>query len=95
MNNGSNDSAFRGKFAKRGEAARLKMGDRGDNRGTFTSADEHSRNGRVLIITDDETSAKLLSHAFEINAYEVLATSDLHAAVRFATTRDPGCILLI
>ena len=59
------------------------------------SADKHSRDRRLLIITDDEDSAKILGYPFEVNAYEVLATSDLNAGVRFATTRDPGCILLI
>jgi PleD family two-component response regulator len=95
MNNPSNGSAFQGKFAEQGEATPLEAGDRGGNRGTFTNADEQSRSRRVLIITDDEASAKLLGHTFDLNAYEVLATSDLHAAVRFATIRDPGCILLM
>jgi CheY-like chemotaxis protein len=95
MNDPSNDSAFQGKFAKRGEAVPLEAGDRGDNSGTFTDEDQHSRNRRLLIMTDDEVSAKILGHAFEANAYGVFATSDLYAAVRFATTRDPGCILLI
>jgi CheY-like chemotaxis protein len=95
MNNPSNDSASQRKFALRVEAVPLEAGDHGDNRGTFTSTDEHSRNRRVLIVTDDEVSAKLLGQTFEDNAYEVLATSDLYAAVLFATTRDPGCILLI
>jgi CheY-like chemotaxis protein len=95
MNNSSNGSAFQGKFAKQGQAVPLEAGDSGGDRGTSTDADEHSRNRRLLIITDDEVSAKLLSHTFELNAYEVLATSNLHAAVRFATVRDPGCILLM
>jgi CheY-like chemotaxis protein len=95
MNNPSNGSASQKKFAISAEVVRLEAGDRGDNRGAFTGADEHSRNQRVLIVTDDEVSAKLLCHTFEANAYEVLATSDLYAAVRFATIGDPGCILLI
>jgi DNA-binding response OmpR family regulator len=57
--------------------------------------DENSRNRRLLIITDDEVSSKLLGHTFELNAYEVLATSNIQAAIRFTTTRDPGCILLM
>lgn len=61
----------------------------------FNHANQHSRNQRLLIITDDEVSAKLLGHTFELNAYKVLATSNLQAAVRFAMDRDLGCILLI
>jgi DNA-binding response OmpR family regulator len=64
-------------------------------RGAVTLADEHPRNRRILVITDNEHSAKLLGDAFEANTYDVLVTSNMYEAVRFTTTFDPGSILLM
>jgi DNA-binding response OmpR family regulator len=64
-------------------------------RGTVTVGDEHPRKRRVLVITDNEHSAKLLGDAFEANSYEILATNDISEAIRFTTTLDPGFILLM
>ena len=73
----------------------IEGGDRGDNKGTIAVTDKHARYRRILIVTDNEVSANLLGYAFEANAYDVLATSIIHEAIRFATTCDPGAILLM
>ena len=73
----------------------IEAGDRGDNKGTIAVADQHTRYRSVLIVTDNEVSANLLGYAFEANAYDVLATSIMHEAIRFTTTCDPGSILLM
>ncbi len=65
------------------------------NKRTFTVAHGRSRNRRILILADSEVSAKIIGDAFAGNAYEVLATSDVPEAVCFATTHDPGLILLM
>jgi CheY-like chemotaxis protein len=82
-------------FPMKAEPMPVEAGGRVDNRGTVAIAVENPRNRRILIIADNEISAKLIGDAFEANTYEVLATSDMHAAVRFATTHNPGCILLM
>ena len=64
-------------------------------RGAVTVSDEHPQNRRILVITDNEMSANLVGDAFETNAYDVLATSDMNEAARFSTTHHPGCILLM
>jgi CheY-like chemotaxis protein len=94
MNNRSDRSAQE-KFATRAQPMSLEAGDRGDRGSAFTIADEHPNNRRILVITDNEHSAKLLGDAFEANTYDVLATSNMYEAVRFATTLDPGFILLM
>jgi CheY-like chemotaxis protein len=94
MNNPSDDAALE-KFAMRAEPVPLEAGDRADKRGTVTVADEQLRNRRILIITDNEISAKRLGDAFEVNAYGVLATNDISEAIRFTTNLDPGFILLM
>jgi CheY-like chemotaxis protein len=73
----------------------LEAGDRDDSRDAFTASGENPRNRRILVITDSDSSAKLLTDAFEANTYDVLATSNMYEAVRFVTTRDPGSILLM
>ena len=57
----------------------LETGNRSDKEGMFNDTSQHSRNQKLLIIADDEVSAKLLGYIFELNAYKVLATSDLQA----------------
>jgi DNA-binding response OmpR family regulator len=49
----------------------------------------------LLVLTENELSEKLLGDVLEANAYEVLATSDISEALRFATTRDPDFVLLM
>ncbi len=49
----------------------------------------------ILLISDDKHAAKQVGDAFEANSYEVLATDEMPEAVRFATTRNPGIILLM
>jgi CheY-like chemotaxis protein len=94
MNNRSDRSAQE-KFATRAQPMSLEAGDRGDRGSAFTVSDEHPRNRRILVITDNEHSAKLLGDAFEANTYDVSATSNMYEAVRFTTTCDPGSILLM
>jgi DNA-binding response OmpR family regulator len=57
--------------------------------------DHQLRDRRLLVITDNAITAKLVGNAFEANAYEVLATEEIEKAIHFATTRNPGSILLI
>jgi DNA-binding response OmpR family regulator len=61
----------------------------------MTDNDDQLRDRRLLVITDNAITAKLVGNAFEANAYEVLATEEIEKAVHFATTRNPGSILLI
>ncbi len=62
---------------------------------TFAIVDQKPRDRSILIIADNDRSAKLVSDAFVANSYDALATSDIAAAVRLAMTHDPGCILLM
>ena len=50
---------------------------------------------RILIVADNDLSAKLLSDTFVANTYDAFATSDIDDAVRLATTHNPGSILLM
>jgi CheY-like chemotaxis protein len=83
------------KFPMKAEPLPLEAGCRGGKRGTSSVADERPRNRRVLIIADNEISAKLVGDAFEANTYEVLATDDMQEAHRFLAIDDPGFILLM
>ena len=79
----------------RAEPIPLHAGNRGDNRGMSIVTDENPRNRTLLIVTDNEISAKLLGDIFEANTYHVTATSDIYEAIRLATSHHPGCILLM
>ena len=92
MNNGSVRRTSE-KFFIRAELTALDVG--GADKHTFTVATARSRPESILIIADNAVSTKKIGDAFAANAYEVLATSDIPEAVRFATTHNPGCILLI
>lgn len=77
------------------EAESTSLDGSGVDKHTFTAASERSRSKRVLIIADNQSSTKIIGDAFAANAYEVLATSYIPEAIRFATTHNPGCILLV
>jgi DNA-binding response OmpR family regulator len=62
---------------------------------TMLNNDYQLRNRRLLVMTDNTITAKLVGDAFAANAYEVLATEEIAKAVDFTITRNPGSILLM
>lgn len=66
-----------------------------EKRSAPSVADEFQRNRRILIVAGSDISARILGDAFRANAYEVVETSDVHEAIRFASSHDPGVMLVM
>lgn len=66
-----------------------------EKRSAPSVADEFQRNRRILIVAGSDISARVLGDAFRANAYEVLETSHVHEAIGFASTHNPGVMLLM
>jgi len=66
---------------------------------TMTDNDDQLRDRRLLVITDNAITAKLVGDAFEENNYEVLATDEIakgHSVRDNSTPRfDPIDFLII